>query len=792
VRVEAPRLLPAWRIKHPKEGRMAGWLRALAWTATAAVCALFATLPIGIDAQLLLALSCIAAMLVLWWAPREGLPKHIFLALGTFVVLRYVYWRTTTTLPPAGLSLDFAFGLLLYGAEMYCVLVLTLSLFIIADPVPPRHATKFDDAQLPTVDIFVPSYNEEPDLLAATLAAAKALDYPSDKLTVFLLDDGGTDAKVNSTDPRVSLPAQRRRATLSQLSEKLDVKYIARARNEHAKAGNLNAGMAASTGELVAIFDADHAPFRAFLQETVGFFLEDPKLFLVQTPHVFLNPDPIEKNLRTFKGMPSENEMFYGVIQRGLDRWNASFFCGSAAVLRRRALDSVGGFAGVTITEDCETALELHANGWNSIYVEKPLIAGLQPETLSSFIGQRSRWCRGMIQILILKNPLLRRGLSFAQRICYVSNPLFWFFPIPRLVFTFAPLLYIFFSLRIYVANVDQMFAYTVTYLIVNIMIQNYLYGRVRWPWVSELYEYVQSIYLFRAIFTVILNPRKPTFNVTDKSLTLEEDQLSELSQPYFGVFFLLLSAAAVGVWRLATEPTFNDLLAVVMGWNALNLIITGAALGVVSERRELRRAQRLDVRRCGLLISGSSEVPVIIEDVSRGGARVRTIDGGLPVRREGETIGTLVVDQVYGEMAVRSVAVMIRRIDAEQGDDLYGLQFIQTSPAQMRLVADLMYGDFMVLDQHREGRRKQKNIFLGTVQFAGWGLRYSLRACGFVLKPRKKPAKGDGARPQAAPAAKPSASPLAEMATRMAAAQPAAEPNATPADASIHRKAAS
>ena len=111
-------------------------------------------------------------------------------------------------------------------------------------------------ADLPSVDIFVPSYNEEPDLLAATLAAAKALDYPADKLTVFLLDDGGTDAKVHSQDPRVSIPAQRRRATLMALTERLDVRYLARAKNEHAKAGNLNAGMAVSDGELVAIFDA--------------------------------------------------------------------------------------------------------------------------------------------------------------------------------------------------------------------------------------------------------------------------------------------------------------------------------------------------------------------------------------------------------------------------------------------------------------------------------------------------------------------------------------------------------
>ena len=164
---------------------------------------------------------------------------------------------------------------------------------------------------------------------------------------------------------------------------------------EHAKAGNLNNGLAHSSGELVAVFDADHAPARDFLTETVGYFGENPKLFLVQTPHFFINPDPLERNLRTFDKMPSENEMFYGIIQRGLDKWDASFFCGSAAVLRREALETTNGFSGVSITEDAETALELHSKGWDSVYVDKPLIAGLQPATFASFIGQRTRWAQG-------------------------------------------------------------------------------------------------------------------------------------------------------------------------------------------------------------------------------------------------------------------------------------------------------------------------------------------------------------------------------------------------------------
>ena len=248
------------------------------------------------------------------------------------------------------------------------------------------------------------------------------MTYPADKMTVWLLDDGGTDEKCNSSNTAAAQQARERRAELQALCASLDVKYLTRARNVHAKAGNLNNGLEHSTGDLVAVFDADHAPARSFLTETVGYFTKDKSLFLVQTPHFFINPDPLERNLGTFQTMPSENEMFYGVIQRGLDKWNAAFFCGSAAVLRREALQETNGFSGVSITEDCETALELHSRGWTSVYVDKPLIAGLQPDSFASFIGQRSRWAQGMMQILRYKFPPLKRGLKLSQRLCYMSS----------------------------------------------------------------------------------------------------------------------------------------------------------------------------------------------------------------------------------------------------------------------------------------------------------------------------------------------------------------------------------
>ncbi|MFN6886879.1 glycosyltransferase, partial [Proteus mirabilis] len=77
-----------------------------------------------------------------------------------------------------------------------------------------------------------------------------------------------------------------------------------REEHDHAKAGNLNHAMALTDGELICVFDCDHISTRIFLQATVGCFLEDPKLALVQTPHYFYSPDPFERNLSAAKNGP--------------------------------------------------------------------------------------------------------------------------------------------------------------------------------------------------------------------------------------------------------------------------------------------------------------------------------------------------------------------------------------------------------------------------------------------------------------------------------------------------------
>ncbi|WP_026221323.1 UDP-forming cellulose synthase catalytic subunit [Ancylobacter sp. FA202] len=708
------------------------WLTGI-WVMLIAMVAFIITLPVNLQAQLVT--GCIVILLIVFlkmFAP-EGVPRMVALALGVSMVLRYVYWRTTSTLPPMEDLANFIPAVLLYSAEMYSVALMALSLFVVSSPQPPRIAPAIAPGSEPTVDIFVPSYNEDAGLLATTLAAASAIDYPRDRFTVWLLDDGGTDQKCEQHDLAAAREAQMRRETLTELCRELGVNYLTRPRNEHAKAGNLNHGLTHSSGELIVVFDADHAPARPFLRETIGYFNEDPRLFLVQTPHFFINPDPVERSLDTWRRMPSENEMFYGVIQRGLDRWGGAFFCGSAAVLRRKALQETNGFAHSSITEDCETALTLHARGWHSVYVDTPLIAGLQPETFASFIGQRSRWAQGMYQILRFHFPLFRSGLTIAQRICYMSSILFWFFPISRAIFLVAPFFYLFFSLEIFNGSGAEFVAYTAVYLLTNLFIQSYLYGKYRWPWFSELYEYIQTVYLLPALLSVMINPKKPTFKVTSKGETIDENRISEIGIPFFVIFVIQIVAVFVTFWRIATEPYAADITIVVGMWNLLNLIISGCALGVVSEKAAKRHSQRMAItRRCSLLIDGV-EVPAIIDDVSMGGVRVRT---ELPPEAKAR-VGMHAVVRVTppDECISDTLPVLVRNVALDEGVVVLGTQFNAKTAAHYQLIADLIFANADEWKKFQAGRRKNPGVLRGTVMFVMMAGFQTLRGLAYVTQ---------------------------------------------------------
>ncbi|MFZ4776895.1 MAG: UDP-forming cellulose synthase catalytic subunit [Terrimicrobiaceae bacterium] len=682
--------------------------------------------------QISVAIVAMAAFLVLRYFNEQETVRVVFLILAAFLSVDYFYWRTFTTLTYHD-PVSFFFAMLLYFAEVYGFIVYILSIFVNVDPLDrkPLPLPKDEDL-LPTVDVMIPTYNEEPDLLEITLLAALEMEYPKSKLKVYLLDDGGTDQRCNSEDPEFAAAAKHRRMELKTLCARWGGHYITREKNLGSKAGNINNGLQFSTGELVVIFDADHAPTTDFLQNTVGWFQHDPKLFLVQTPHFFVNPDPIEKNLQTFATMPGENEMFYKVIQRGLDYWNSAFFCGSAAVLRRKCLAETGGISGDTITEDAETALMLHSKGYNSAYIGIPMISGLSPETLTGFIGQRIRWAQGMVQIFLLKNPLLIPGLTLPQRLCYFSSCFFWFFAYARVVFMLAPLCFLIFGLKIYDANFVDFAAFAAPHLLAVFMVSDFLFGKVRWSFVSELYELIQSVYTLPAILKVFLNPRAPTFKVTAKGETLGEDYISPLARPFYLFLILNTIALAFGVGRLILSPFDSFPTSVTMLWAVFNVFILLAAMGTLFERRQRRATPRMPVALAGRVKLGKKFFTAEIRDLSNQGCGLVLDPAFESLFVEGSEIELTVPGNP--KLAEEPIHIVVRNARREPGALFVGGQFRHTSLEEMRRKVLLVSGSSQRWVDFQTTRERRIGVLRSALFLLTLGIRYSLQHFGHVV----------------------------------------------------------
>ncbi len=562
--------------------RRAEWV-VIAFLGLCGLALAFVAATVELQAYQQLALAVFTAVVFLVFNRRPGRPTTLFLTvLSALVSLRYIVWRVTETLEFNTVAQGIiASGLVL--AEAYAVIVLALGYIQTVFPLERKPVSlPADTADWPTVDIYVPSYNEDLDIVRATVLAAMAIDWPREKLRVYILDDG-------------------RRLAFRDFAASCGAGYIIRPDNTHAKAGNLNHAMTLTDGEFIAIFDCDHVPTRAFLQMTMGWLVRDPRLAFIQTPHHFYSPDPFQRNLAAGTRVPAEGNMFYGLLQDSNDFWNAAFFCGSCAVLRREALNSIGGFATQTVTEDAHTALRMHRKGWQSAYLRLPLAAGLATERLILHIGQRVRWARGMLQILRTDCPLFGPGLSFGQRICYLNAMLHFMFAIPRVVFLTSPLAFLFLGQNIIAASPVAIIAYAMPHIFHSIATNARIQGNWRHSFWSEIYETVMALFLVRINIVTMLSPKRGRFNVTDKGGLLAKGYF-DLGAVYPNIILagVLMLGLARGLYGLFLQTTTRlEFQAFLLNsiWVTFSLLIVLAALAVGRETRQIRNRARVRAR---------------------------------------------------------------------------------------------------------------------------------------------------------------------------------------------------
>ncbi len=492
----------------------------------------------------------------------------------------YLYWRTLYTLNVDALW----FSLPLLLAELHGAINSVLFMFMTWDLKPVPHPAAPEGK---TVDILIPTYNEDLSILRMTILGAVNVRYPHE---TWVLDDG-------------------RRPALRELCEAMGVHYLTRSDNIHHKAGNINAALAKTRGEFIAIFDADQVPLPDFLEHTLGYFV-DEKVAFVQTPQEFYNLDSLQHKTNWHHRQTwHEQSLFYNVIQPGKNRWNAAFWCGSNSVMRSSALRSVGGIATETVTEDIHTSLRIHAAGWKSIYHDEVLSMGLAPQDFQAFTVQRLRWGQGAMQVLRRESPFFKRGLRFGQRINYIASIITYFESFQRLIYTLAPSVVLFTAILPIHVGILPFVLHFIPYFALG-MLANVALGRGHFkPIETERYNLLKMMTFIKASFALVgLEPKG--FKVTPKAASEGLGAITQLVWPYYLIIGIILVSMIVGslhfIGLFGSVGANTGALLMSEVWALYNLFIIMGAIRSVMQHITRRNTYRFPVH-----------VPVVVHAAS-------------------------------------------------------------------------------------------------------------------------------------------------------------------------------
>jgi cellulose synthase (UDP-forming) len=498
----------------------------------------------------------------------------ITIALG----IAYLNWRWRYSLNYNALF----FSLLLVIAETLSfistiMIVINFWAYRDAEKAPPVHfLSEIEDLQgredRPIrIDIFITTFNEDVELVRLSIIDAKKVVYPYDDVVVkiYVLDDGHRDG----TDPK--------KENMKAIAEEENVGYLIREHNEGYKAGNLKNALKYTNGDLFVILDADTRPFKDFLINTSGYFRKK-KVAWVQTPQWFYDTTETEKLsdvivsrlklsnkyvrncLDRSLGRIKVNEdiygndprLFYDVILRKRNFYNAAFCCGAGSIHRREAIMNLAlkDFAGeikkfklslikqhkdneiindetnthvlqkdITpfkfhASEDIYTSIMLHAdkdNRWQSIQHPDIECKMLSTQDLHSWIKQHQRYAEGSLDIAIKDNPLFIKGLTLGQRICYFNTIWSYFAPVWILVFLLSPIIF-FFTLTLPVTAYSfDFFKYFLPFQVMNtVMITLGCWGICTKR--GDQY-YISSFWFMLKALIRAIKGKKVKFNVTPK-----------------------------------------------------------------------------------------------------------------------------------------------------------------------------------------------------------------------------------------------------------------------------------
>ena len=306
-------------------------------------------------------------------------------------------------------------ALLAYGTQCYILTYLYLRKRVSKLEFQRKTMVHFDritdEKEYPLVVTQLPMYNEK-TVAKRIIEAVAAMDYPLSKHEIQVLDDSNDETRdlVDQTAARLIEKGHR-------------ISVIRRPDRVGFKAGALQYGLKQTNAEFIAIFDADFVPHPDFLKKSICFFINRPKLGLVQGRWAHLNSKASIVTRQQAMGIDG-----HFMVEQAARSWNNLFmnFNGTAGVFRRQAIESCGGWQHDTLTEDMDLSYRMQLKDWETEYVPDLEVPAELPEDINAFKNQQFRWAKGSIQTAIKIIPLLRQKkispFKFLQAVLHLTH----------------------------------------------------------------------------------------------------------------------------------------------------------------------------------------------------------------------------------------------------------------------------------------------------------------------------------------------------------------------------------
>ena len=515
------------------------------------------------------------------------------LAIATIILgVWYLHWRWAESLNPH--ALWFAIPLVIAESLAFVGTILTFLNFwmirdfeqkslpeTMADVVEEKYKNFIGNRPI-NIDIYFPVYNEEPELVRLSVQAAKKVKkLPSWNVKIYLLDD--------SKNPE-----------MVKMATDEGIERITRDNRKGYKAGALAHALTQTKGDFIVICDADTRVFPDLLIKTMGYF-RDPKVAWVQTPQWFYDiPEGVRLNKYLGKKIGklgeilgsgieglvgpikvgedpfgNNNKMFFDVIQRRRNAYNASFCCGATSIQRRTVVEQVAlkryaerlkekedaaedldvEYFVYHVSEDLYTSITLHDEGWTSVLHPEVLSKMLSPQDLLTWTIQRFKYAGGTLDIAKKERLLFKRkGLTLGQRLMYMTTMWSYFGAIWNMTFLCAPIVYLFTGIPPVKAYSLDFLIHLIPFLILNeiaLMIATWGVSSTR----GSQYYIASFPIVFKAYWKV-LKGEKIKFRVTPK--TRQSGNFLSLVRPQLVIIIVTLAGLLFNAILLLTGHRHN------------------------------------------------------------------------------------------------------------------------------------------------------------------------------------------------------------------------------------------